>query len=126
MRRAFLLISSSRFWKGRLLQTRCRSKDGQNVGRHIVGEMAGEIAQVAAITISKGMRVEELVLVPFAIPTSIVNFAYAAADASLQLDLQVVWKESGIESSLTSHVLYDTISTTRWCSVPLCVNLSTF
>ncbi len=67
--------------------------------------MAGEIAQVAAIAISTGMPVDELVRVPFAFPPYIGNLAYAAADASRQLELRDGWKENGIDGSLAGYLL---------------------
>jgi hypothetical protein len=67
--------------------------------------MAGEIAQVAAIAISTGMRVDELVRIPLAFPTYIGNLAYAAADASRQLELRDGWQESGIDGTLSGYLL---------------------
>jgi dihydrolipoamide dehydrogenase len=66
------------------------------LGCHIVGERAGEIAQIAAIAISASMRVDELAHVPLAFPTYTGNIAYAAADAARQLDLDVSWRASQV------------------------------
>jgi pyruvate/2-oxoglutarate dehydrogenase complex dihydrolipoamide dehydrogenase (E3) component len=62
------------------------------LGCHVVGERAVELAQVAAIAISAGMRVDELARVPLAFPTYTGNLAYAAAAAARQLDLDVGWQ----------------------------------
>jgi pyruvate/2-oxoglutarate dehydrogenase complex dihydrolipoamide dehydrogenase (E3) component len=86
-------------------------KTAKILGCHIVGEMAGEIAQVAAIAISTAMRVDDLIRVPLAFPTYIGNLAYAAADAARQLDLQVGWQESGIDGSLSGYLLDDRSAT---------------
>ena len=72
------------------------------LGCHVVGERAVEIAQVAAIAISAGMRVDELARVPLAFPTYTGNLAYAAASATRELDLRVgrVTKVEGDQASL--------------------------
>jgi pyruvate/2-oxoglutarate dehydrogenase complex dihydrolipoamide dehydrogenase (E3) component len=70
-------------------------KTAKILGCHCVGEMAGEIAQAAAVAISAGMRVDELVRVPLAFPTYVGNLAYAAADATRQLELDLGWQASG-------------------------------
>jgi pyruvate/2-oxoglutarate dehydrogenase complex dihydrolipoamide dehydrogenase (E3) component len=67
------------------------------LGCHVVGERAVELAQVAAIAISAGMRVDKLASVPLAFPTYTGNLAYAAADAARQLDMYVGWQASGLE-----------------------------
>jgi pyruvate/2-oxoglutarate dehydrogenase complex dihydrolipoamide dehydrogenase (E3) component len=59
------------------------------LGCHCVGKLAGEIAQVAALAISAGMRVDELIRVQFAFPTYSGSLAYAAADAARQLRLDI-------------------------------------
>ena len=48
-----------------------------------------EIAQVAAIAISAGLRVDDLARVPLAFPTYTGNLADAAAGAAHQLDLHL-------------------------------------
>jgi pyruvate/2-oxoglutarate dehydrogenase complex dihydrolipoamide dehydrogenase (E3) component len=68
------------------------------LGCHVVGERAVELAQVAAIAISAGMRVDKLASVPLAFPTYTGNLAYAAADAARQLDLYVGWQASGLDN----------------------------
>jgi pyruvate/2-oxoglutarate dehydrogenase complex dihydrolipoamide dehydrogenase (E3) component len=70
------------------------------LGCHVVGERAVEIAQVAAIAISAGMRVDDLARIPLAFPTYTGNLAYAAADAARQLDLGVGWQANKIDGVL--------------------------
>lgn len=79
-------------------------KTAKILGCHVVGERAVEIAQVAAIGISAGMRVDELARVPLAFPTYTGNLAYAAAAAARQLDLDVGWQASKIEGDHFGHV----------------------
>ena len=74
-------------------------KAAKILGCHVVGERAVEIAQVAAIAISGGMRVDDLARVPLAFPTYTGNLAYAAADAARQLDLQPGWQASKVEGN---------------------------
>jgi pyruvate/2-oxoglutarate dehydrogenase complex dihydrolipoamide dehydrogenase (E3) component len=69
------------------------------LGCHVVGERAVEIAQVAAIAISAGMRVDDLARVPLAFPTYTGNLAYAAASAARQLELDVAWQPARIEGN---------------------------
>jgi pyruvate/2-oxoglutarate dehydrogenase complex dihydrolipoamide dehydrogenase (E3) component len=71
-------------------------KTARILGCHIVGERAGEIAQVAAIAIYSAMRVDDLAHVPLAFPTYTGNIAYAAADAARQLDLDVSWRSNRV------------------------------
>ena len=83
-----------------VLQAHCRSKDNAKIlGCHVVGERAVEIAEVAAIAISAGMRVDDLARVPLAFPTYTGNLAYAAAAAARQLDLHVGWEANKVESN---------------------------
>jgi pyruvate/2-oxoglutarate dehydrogenase complex dihydrolipoamide dehydrogenase (E3) component len=77
-------------------------KTARILGCHIVGELAGEIAQVAAIAISAGMRVDDLAHVPLAFPTYTGNIAYAAADAARQLDLDVSWRSNKVVVARTA------------------------
>jgi dihydrolipoamide dehydrogenase len=72
-------------------------KTAKILGCHVVGERAVEIAQVAAIAISEGMRVDDFARVPLAFPTYTGNLAYAAADAARQLDLHVGWQPTNME-----------------------------
>jgi pyruvate/2-oxoglutarate dehydrogenase complex dihydrolipoamide dehydrogenase (E3) component len=74
-------------------------KTAKILGCHVVGERAVEIAQVAAIAIAAGMRVDDLARVPLAFPTYTGNLAYAAADAARQLDLQVSWQSTKVEGN---------------------------
>jgi pyruvate/2-oxoglutarate dehydrogenase complex dihydrolipoamide dehydrogenase (E3) component len=74
-------------------------KSANILGCHVVGERAVEIAQVAAIAISSGMRVDDLARVPLAFPTYTGNLAYAAAAAARQLDLHVGWEANKVESN---------------------------
>jgi dihydrolipoamide dehydrogenase len=74
-------------------------KTARILGCHVVGERAGEIAQVAAIAIFAGMRVDELAQVPLAFPTYTGNIAYVAADAARQLDLDVRWRSSDVRGA---------------------------
>jgi Pyridine nucleotide-disulphide oxidoreductase, dimerisation domain len=72
-------------------------KTARILGCHVVGKRAVEIAQVAAIAISEGMRVNDLARVPLAFPSYAGNLAYAAAAAARQLDLQVGWQATELE-----------------------------
>jgi dihydrolipoamide dehydrogenase len=74
-------------------------KTAKILGCHVVGERAVEIAQVAAIAISAGMRVDDLARVPLAFPTYVGNLAYAAAGAARQLDLHVGWETTAVEGN---------------------------
>ena len=55
------------------------------LGCHIVGERAVELAQVAAIAVASGMKVEQLALVPFSFPTYASALGRAAINAATQL-----------------------------------------
>jgi pyruvate/2-oxoglutarate dehydrogenase complex dihydrolipoamide dehydrogenase (E3) component len=74
-------------------------KSARILGCHVVGERAVEIVQAAALAISAGMRVDDMARLPFAFPTYTGNLAYAAASAARQLELQVDWQASKIESN---------------------------
>ena len=56
------------------------------LGCHIVGERAVELAQLAAIAMASGMKVEQLALVPFSFPTYANALGRAAIRAATQLD----------------------------------------
>jgi pyruvate/2-oxoglutarate dehydrogenase complex dihydrolipoamide dehydrogenase (E3) component len=56
------------------------------LGCHIVGERAVELAQLAAIAVASGMKVEQLALVPFSFPTYANALGRAAIRAARQLD----------------------------------------
>ena len=79
-------------------------KTAKILGCHVVGERAVEIAQVAAIAIDSGMRVDDLVRVPLAYPTYTGILANVAADVARQLKLNVSWQASQIESAEFGHV----------------------
>ena len=61
------------------------------LGCHIVGERAVELAQLAAVAMASGMRVEQLALVPFSFPTYANAIGRAAVAAARKLDLPVTW-----------------------------------
>jgi len=79
-------------------------KTAKILGCHVVGERAVEIAQVAAIAIDSGMRVDDLVHVPLAYPTYTGILANVAAGVALQLNLDVGWQAHKIESAEFGHV----------------------
>ncbi len=56
------------------------------VGCHIVGERAGELAQLAAIAMASGMTIEQLALVPFSVPTYANALGRAAINAARELE----------------------------------------
>ena len=56
------------------------------LGCHIVGERAGELAQLAAIAMAAHMTVEQLALVPFSFPTYANALGRAAITALRELD----------------------------------------
>ena len=62
------------------------------LGCHVVGERAVEIAQVAALAIAAGMRVDELARVPLSYPTYAGILGRVAASAARQLNLRVTWQ----------------------------------
>ncbi len=63
------------------------------LGCHIVGERAVELAQLAGIAMTSGMKVEQLALVPFSFPTYANVLGRAAVTAARQLDLPTTWAE---------------------------------
>jgi dihydrolipoamide dehydrogenase len=63
------------------------------IGCHVIGERAVDIAQVAAIAIAAGMRVDELAQIPLAYPTHAAVLVRAAVGAADQLNLKVGWRE---------------------------------
>src|SRR6516165_3594960 len=63
------------------------------IGCHVIGERAVDIAQVAAIAIAAGMRVDELAHIPLAYPTHAAVLVRAAVSAADQLNLTVGWRE---------------------------------
>ncbi|HUL65158.1 MAG TPA: NAD(P)/FAD-dependent oxidoreductase [Burkholderiaceae bacterium] len=74
-------------------------KTAEILGCHVVGERAVEIAQVAAIAISSGMRTDQLAQVPLAFPTYTGSLAYAAAAAARELELNVGWHPNNVENA---------------------------
>jgi dihydrolipoamide dehydrogenase len=75
-------------------------KTAKMLGCHVIGERAVDIAEVAAITIAAGMRVDEVARIPFAYPTYAGALARAAVSAAHQLDLQVGWQAHRADSVL--------------------------
>jgi dihydrolipoamide dehydrogenase len=69
------------------------------LGCHVIGERAVDIAQVAAIAISAGMRVDEMARIPLAFPTYAGILANVAVSAAHQLKLKVGWQANQAESS---------------------------
>ena len=64
------------------------------LGCHVVGERAVEIAQVAAVAMAGGMRVENLAQVPLSFPTYAGILARVAATVTRQLNIRMVWQAS--------------------------------
>jgi len=62
------------------------------LGCHVVGERAVEIAQVAAVAIAAGMRVDELARVPLSFPTYAGILARVAAGVARQLNPKAGWQ----------------------------------
>ena len=69
------------------------------LGCHVVGERAVEIAQVAAIVIAAGMRVDELARVPLSFPTYAGILARVAAGVARQLNPKAGWQAQEPESA---------------------------
>ena len=63
------------------------------LGCHIVGERAVELAQLGAIAMASGMKVEQLALVPFSFPTYANVMGRAAVAAAGKLDLPRTWAD---------------------------------
>ena len=68
------------------------------LGCHVVGERAVEIAQVAAIAIAAGMRVDQLARVPLSFPTYAGILARVAASVARQLNPKAGWQAQQPES----------------------------
>jgi pyruvate/2-oxoglutarate dehydrogenase complex dihydrolipoamide dehydrogenase (E3) component len=79
-------------------------KTARMLGCHVVGERAVEIAQVAAIAIASGLRLDQLMQIPLAFPTYTGNLAYAAASAARQLGLGVGAAPSEVIHGLPRHL----------------------
>src|SRR5262245_48700926 len=67
------------------------------LGCHVVGERAVEIAQVAAIVIAAGMRVDNLARVPLSFPTYAGILGRVAYRAARELNLEVSWQAHQVE-----------------------------
>jgi len=68
------------------------------LGCHVVGERAVEIIQLAAVAMAAGMRVDDLAAVPLSYPTYAGALGRLAASATRQLNVQVDWQVSQVES----------------------------
>lgn len=68
------------------------------LGCHVVGERAVEIIQLAAVAMAAGMRVDDLAAVPLSYPTYAGALGRLAASATRQLNVQVDWRVSQLES----------------------------
>jgi dihydrolipoamide dehydrogenase len=68
------------------------------LGCHVVGERAVEISQVAAVAMAGEMRVDDLAAVPLSYPTYAGALGRAAASATRQLNVQMDWRVSQVES----------------------------
>ena len=68
------------------------------LGCHVVGEQAVEIAQVAAIAITAGMRVNELARVAVSFPTCSEILVHAAAIVAVELGLPLGWEAHQVKS----------------------------
>ena len=60
------------------------------IGCHVIGERAVDIAEVAAIAIAAGMRVDDLAQIPLSFPTYAGMLVNVAAGAARQLNLDVM------------------------------------
>ena len=68
------------------------------LGCHVVGERAVEISQLAAVAMAAGMPVDDLAAVPLSYPTYAGALGRVAASATRQLNVQVDWRVSQVES----------------------------
>ena len=78
-------------------------KTAKILGCHVIGERAVDIAEVAAIAIAAGMRVDELARIPLAFPTYAGILANVAVNAARQLDLRVGWQARQMECTGTAE-----------------------
>ena len=62
------------------------------LGCHVVGERAVDIAQIAAVAIAAGMRVDELARVPLSFPTYAGALGRVAAKVTRELNLKLDWQ----------------------------------
>ncbi len=65
------------------------------LGCHIVGERAVELAQLAAVAVAGGLKVEQLALVPFSFPTYANVLGRAAIRIARQFDPHSSWADEG-------------------------------
>jgi pyruvate/2-oxoglutarate dehydrogenase complex dihydrolipoamide dehydrogenase (E3) component len=91
------IIDGEKFGFCKLIADR---KTAKILGCHVIGERAVDIAEVAAITIAAGMRVDELAKIPFAYPTYAGVLSRAAASAAHQLELDVGWQGHQVEGAV--------------------------
>jgi dihydrolipoamide dehydrogenase len=71
----------------------------QILGCHVVGERAVEITQVAAVAMAGRMRVDDLAQIPLSFPTYAGVLGRVAAMVTRQLNLNVLWQASHMESA---------------------------
>jgi pyruvate/2-oxoglutarate dehydrogenase complex dihydrolipoamide dehydrogenase (E3) component len=69
------------------------------LGCHVVGERAVEIAQIAAIAMAAGMRVDELAHVPLSFPTYAGILGRVAASATRKLNLKLAGQANETENA---------------------------
>jgi pyruvate/2-oxoglutarate dehydrogenase complex dihydrolipoamide dehydrogenase (E3) component len=69
------------------------------LGCHVVGERAVEIAQIAAIAMAAGMRVDEVAHVPLSFPTYAGILGRVAASATRKLNLKLAWQANETENA---------------------------
>src|SRR5215813_9052006 len=62
------------------------------LGCHVIGERAVDIAEVAAIAIAAGMRVDELAHIPLSYPTYAGILVNVAVKAAHELGLAIGWQ----------------------------------
>ena len=74
-------------------------KTSKVIGCHVIGERAVDIAEVAAIAIAAGMRVDDLAQIPLAYPTYGAILARAAVMAAGQLGLSVGWQANQLDGA---------------------------
>ncbi len=77
--------NSSKRRKQNLLQLIADRSTGKIVGCHVVGDRAVEIAQVVAIAIAGGLRVDSMARIPLSFPTYAGILARAAYRAAQQI-----------------------------------------
>ncbi len=74
-------------------------KTAKILGCHVIGERAVDIAEVAAIAIGAGMRVDDLARVPLSYPTYASILVRVAVIATHQLNLKVGWQAHEAETA---------------------------